>query len=349
MRRALALARRGWGQTAPNPMVGAVAVRDGEIVGEGFHARYGGPHAERVALDAAAERARGATLYVTLEPCAHEGKQPPCSPRVIAAGIARVVVAARDPNPVAAGGVETLRAAGIDLTLGVEEDEARELNAPFFHRFTSERPWVTLKLATSIDGAISDASRSRGWLTGEESRREVHHQRAGAAAIAVGIGTVVADDPLLTVRGKRPPRVPPARVVFDRKATLPLGSRLMRTVRDAPVLVVTDGSSPAREEALAGAGARIIVASGTGAALRALKSQGIDSMYAEGGAGLAGSLLGEGVVDRLIIFRAPVILGAGSLGAFDRAPSFSLDAAPRLRVVRERRFGEDVMTIYALH
>jgi len=349
MRRALALARRGWGQTAPNPMVGAVVVRDGEIVGEGFHARYGADHAEPVALAAAGERARGATLYVTLEPCAHRGKQPPCTPRVIASGVARVVIATLDPNPLAAGGTELLRAAGIDVTLGVEESEARELNAPFFHRFASDRPWVTLKLATSIDGAISDASRSRGWLTGKESRREVHRQRAGADAIAVGIGTVLADDPLLTVRGARRPRVAPARVVFDREARLPLDSKLMRSIGEAPVVVVTDGSAAGREAALRSAGAGVIVATGTGASLRALKERGIDSVYVEGGAGLAGSLLEGGMVDRLIIFRAPVILGANALGAFDRAPSFSLERAPRLRMVRERRFGEDDMTIYALH
>jgi diaminohydroxyphosphoribosylaminopyrimidine deaminase / 5-amino-6-(5-phosphoribosylamino)uracil reductase len=348
MRRALALARRGWGQTAPNPMVGAVIVRGGEIVGEGFHARYGERHAEPVALDAAGDRARGATLYVTLEPCAHEGKQPPCTPRVIESGIARVVIATRDPNPLAAGGVELLRAAGIEVTLGIEEAEARELNAPFFHRFASDRPWVTLKLATSIDGAISDAARSRGWLTGEESRREVHHQRAGADAIAVGIGTVLADDPLLTVRGKQQPRVAPTRVIFDPEARLPLGSRLMQSINDAAVAVVTDGSAPAREAGLEQAGARVIAAAGTGNALRALRERGIDSLYAEGGAGLAGSLLEGGWVDRLIIFRAPVILGAAALGAFDRAPSFTLDGAPRLRIIQQRRFGEDDMTIYAL-
>ena len=348
MRHALTLASRGWGQTAPNPMVGAVVVRDGVIVGEGHHAAFGAEHAEPVALRAAGERARGATLYLTLEPCTHEGKRPPCTPAVIAAGIARVVIAARDPNPVAAGGVELLRAAGIAVTLGVEEADARELNAAFFHRFTSDRPWVTLKLAVSIDGAITDAARSAGWLTGPESRREVHHQRAGADAIAVGIGTVLADDPLLTVREVSAPRVPPTRVVFDRGARLPLASRLVQTIADAPVIVVTDGSAPVREQALERAGARVLRAAGTTEALRALKAGGINSLYVEGGAGLAGSLLEAEAVDRLIIFRAPLVLGAGSLGAFDRAPSFSLADAARGRIVEQRRFGEDEMTIYAL-
>lgn len=348
MRRALALAGRGWGQVAPNPMVGAVVVRDGEIVGEGFHARYGAEHAEPVALDAAGERARGATLYVTLEPCTHEGKRPPCTPRVIDSRVSRVVIATLDPNPAAGGGAEALRAAGIDVTVGVEEEEARELNAPFLHRFASDRPWTTVKLALSKEGAIANAERRPRWLTGEESRREVHHQRAGADAIAVGIGTVLADDPLLTVRGVEAPRVPPMRVVFDRAARLPLGSRLLRTIDEAPVTVVSDGSAPQRERALETARARVVRAAGTADAVRALKQMGIDSLYVEGGAGLVGELLDSGSVDRLIIFQSPVELGAGALGAFDRTRSFALDQAPPLRIVRQRRFGDDDMTIYAL-
>ena len=348
MRRALALARRGWAQTAPNPMVGAVIVRDGAIVGEGFHARYGGEHAEPVALAAAGERARGATMYVTLEPCAHHGKRPPCAPAVAAAGIARVVIATADPNPVATGGAELLRASGVAVEVGVAGDEARELNAPFLHRFACDRPWVTLKLATSIDGAITDAARSAGWLTGAESRREVHRQRAGADAIAVGIGTVLADDPLLTVRGVRKPRTAPIRVIFDRSARLSLESRLVRSVKSAPIIAITDGSAPAREQALARAGATVLTVTGTTDALRALKDRGVDSLYVEGGAGLAGALLDANAVDRLVIFRSSVVLGAGSLGAFDQAPSFVLGSAPRYGIVQQRRFGEDDMTIYAL-
>jgi len=348
MRRALDLARRGWGQTAPNPMVGAVVARDGKIVGEGFHARYGAEHAEPVALDAAAERARGATLYVTLEPCTHEGKRPPCTPRVIASGVSRVVIATLDPNPLAGGGARALRAAGIDVSVGVEEDDARELNAPFLHRFTSDRPWTALKLALSRDGAIANASRTPRWLTGEESRREVHRQRAGADAIAVGIGTVLADDPLLTVRGVEPPRVAPARVVFDRGARLPPGSRLMQSLGEARLIVVTDGSSAERESRLERSGATIVRAAGTTEALRALKEMGIDSLYVEGGAGLAAELLDTGSVDRLIIFQSPVVLGAGALGAFDRSRSFTLGETPPCRIVRQRRFGDDDMTIYAL-
>src|SRR5438094_9197228 len=175
MRRALDLARRGWGHTAPNPMVGAVVVRDGQVVGEGFHARYGEAHAEVAALAQAGERARGATLYVTLEPCAHHGKTPPCADAVLGAGIARVVAATEDPNPDAGGGAANLRTAGVDVVVGVEADDARELNAAFFHAQASDRPFIILKLATSIDGAIADAGRQRGsarrWLTGPEARR----------------------------------------------------------------------------------------------------------------------------------------------------------------------------------
>src|SRR6478672_4178548 len=171
MRRAIELARKGWGQTAPNPMVGAVVVKDGVVVGEGYHARFGDAHAEVDALRAAGERSRGATVYVSLEPCNHHGKTPPCVDALIAAGVSRVVAATRDPSPTAGGGVERLRAAGIDVALDVEAGAARELNAAFFHALRSDRPWVTLKLALSIDGAIADASRAPAWLTGKKARR----------------------------------------------------------------------------------------------------------------------------------------------------------------------------------
>ena len=234
MRRALTLARRGWGRTAPNPMVGAVVAQDGATVGEGWHREYGGPHAEVHALAQAGERARGATAYVTLEPCAHHGKTPPCVDALIAAGVARVVVAVRDPNPVAAGGVARLRAAGIVVDEDVETAAARELNAPFLHAARGgDRPWITLKLALSLDGAIADHTRGPGWLTGPVSRRAVHRMRAGSDAIAVGIGTALADDPSLTVREGPAPRRAPIRVVFDRRLRLPIASRLVRTVAEA--------------------------------------------------------------------------------------------------------------------
>ncbi len=343
MARALALAELGWGQTAPNPMVGAVLVRDGEIVGEGYHARYGGDHAEIVALRMAGERALGATMYVTLEPCAHHGKTPPCADAILAAGVARVVAATTDPNPVAAGGAARLLAAGVEFEIGVEEKAARELNAPFFHAVKSARPWVTLKLGVSLDGAIADSAGHSKWITNAASRRETHRLRAGTDAIAVGIGTVIADDPMLTVReAPVPPRVPPIRVVFDRRARLPLESQLARTAHEVPVVAVTAKPAPALEEA----GVEVLVAHTTREALEALKTRGVRSLLVEGGAKLAGALLGESLVDRVVIFQSPRILGAGATGAFAFAPPHTAADAPTLPVIARRAFDDDLMTVY---
>ncbi|MHB1225031.1 MAG: bifunctional diaminohydroxyphosphoribosylaminopyrimidine deaminase/5-amino-6-(5-phosphoribosylamino)uracil reductase RibD [Gemmatimonadaceae bacterium] len=348
MRRAVALARRGWGRVAPNPLVGAVVVRDGVVVGEGFHARYGGPHAEVVALESAGHAARGATLYVTLEPCRHHGRTPPCTDAVLHAGIGRVVVGTLDPNPTAGGGLELLASRGLATLAGVEEEAARELDPAFFFRFAADRPWVVLKLALSLDGALADHTRRPGWLTNDRSRRAVHRLRAGMDAVAVGIGTVLADDPLLTVRAGRPPRRPPARVVFDRSARLPLGSALVRTAGESPVIVCTACSDSPGARALAGAGVELLPADDLIQALRRLRQRDIHSVMVEGGAGMAGALLQHDLVDRLVIFQAPVILGAGAVGAFTSAPAASASGARRLRVVARRRFGDDLMTEYAL-
>jgi diaminohydroxyphosphoribosylaminopyrimidine deaminase / 5-amino-6-(5-phosphoribosylamino)uracil reductase len=350
MRRALDLAREGWGQTAPNPMVGAVVVRDGAVIAEGHHAQYGGPHAEAAALAAAGERARGATLYVTLEPCTHHGKTPPCADAIMAAGVARVVIAARDPNPEAAGGAERLQDAGIAVEIGDHADEARDLNAPHFHRFQHpERPFVTLKVAISIDGALAAADRSTTThLTGPESRREVHRLRAGHDAIAVGVGTVLADDPQLTVRHWAAPRVPLARVVFDSHLRTPLDSVLVRTARDAPVVLVARDPTPARAQALEAAGATVLRASAFSEALLLLAEHGIGSLLVEGGARLAGAFLANAAVDRLITFQAPVVLGEGALNAFAFAPPADVARLERLPVVERRVLGDDVMTTYAL-
>ena len=347
MNRAIAEARKGWGQTAPNPMVGAVVVQRGEIVGAGHHTRYGAPHAEVEALRAAGARAAGATVYATLEPCAHTGKTPPCVDALIAARVARVVVAARDPNPEAAGGVERLRAAGIAVDVGVVEPEARELNAPFFHSFASSRPWVTLKLALSLDGALADAGGRSRWVTGEESRRMVHEMRAGSDAIAVGIGTVLSDDPSLTVRDVPAPRVPPTRVIFDRQARLPVTSVLARTAREVPTVVVAESPASARAAGLEAMGVRVMQAAPLAAALAALRDSGMRSLLVEGGARLAGALLGTGNVDRLVIFQGSVILGAGALGAFDFVPPTEIERAPRWHVLERREVGADTMTVYA--
>jgi diaminohydroxyphosphoribosylaminopyrimidine deaminase/5-amino-6-(5-phosphoribosylamino)uracil reductase len=349
MRRALDLARRGWGQTAPNPMVGAVVVRDGQVIGEGFHGRYGEEHAEVAALRQAGANARGATLYVTLEPCSHHGQTPPCADAVVVAGLKRVVVATEDPNPEASGGSARLRSSGIDVEIGIAAEQARELNAAFFHAFKSDRPWIVLKLATSIDGAISNATRgtARRWLTGLEARRDVHHMRAGADAIAVGVGTVLADDPMLTVRDAPPPRVAPKRVIFDSELRTPLGAQVVRGARIVPTIVVARRADVARREALTKAGVEVRIHETLREALVALARDGVRALLVEGGALLAGSLIEQGLVDRLVIFQAPVVLGEGALNAFAHVSPTTASSLARLRIIERAQFGEDLKTTYA--
>lgn len=329
MRRALALAERGWGQTAPNPMVGAVVVQGDEVVGEGWHEHFGGAHAEVNALRAAGEHARGSTVFVTLEPCNHWGKTPPCADALIAAGVTRVVIATADPGARSGGGAARLRDSGIETAIGVCESEARELNAPFFHSFSSDRPWITLKLAVSIDGAIADEERSAGWLTNEASRAEVHRLRANSDAIAVGAGTFLADSPELTARGVARPRVAPLRVVFDRSGRIAASGTPVRGVATPSDLIVLGHGE-------------------LGDALRDLRARGVRSLLVEGGAALASTMIDAGVVDRLIIFQAPIILGRGALHAFANATPRTVRAARRLEVLRRQELGDDLMTIYAL-
>ncbi len=349
MHRALELARRGAGQVAPNPLVGAVIVRDGHVVGEGWHARYGEPHAEVMALRAAGKQARGATAFVTLEPCHHHGQTPPCTGALHAAGIVQVVYAIPDPNPIAAGGAQWLASHGVSVQTGLLATEAADLNAAFlFAARGAQRPFVTVKLAVSIDGAIVGASRRRGWLTGASARTAVHHLRAEADAIAVGIGTVLADDPALTVRDVPTPRVTPLRVVFDRHARLPLSSRLVQTASAAPVLVLSDGSDPVAERSLTLAGVQVQAAASLRSSMRLLRARGVRHLFVEGGATLASSLLDAGLVDRLITFQAPVILGAGAVPAFGALPARDADTAPRLRVIARHAYDADLMTTYAV-
>jgi diaminohydroxyphosphoribosylaminopyrimidine deaminase/5-amino-6-(5-phosphoribosylamino)uracil reductase len=347
MDEALSLARRGWGQTSPNPLVGAVLYNGEEKIAEGFHARFGEAHAEAAAIASAGDRARGSTLYVTLEPCAHHGKTPPCTEAIIASGVSRVVAAVSDPNPVAKGGAEQLTSAGIQVDIGVREKEARELNAPFFNAAQSTRPWVTLKLALSLDGAISGAERLKGWLTGIESRAEVQRKRAASDAIAVGVETALADNPQLTARTDPPPRMPPTRIVFDRSARLSSQNTLVKTAREIPTVVVTTPSTrlPA---ALAQAGVQQIAAKDLNDALRQLKDRGILSLMVEGGAGLAASFLSGDYVDRLVIFRAPIILGAGALGAFSAIASQEAGHAPRFKLLETRALDNDVLSVYSV-
>ncbi len=348
MRRALALALRGRGTTAPNPMVGAVVVHGGQIVGEGFTQPAGGAHAEIMALTAAGELATGATVYVTLEPCAGFGRTPPCVDALIAASVARVVFAANDPNPAMAGGADRLRLAGIAVVGGVEAPAAVDQNPAFFHRFSADRPFVTLKLARSLDGGIADGRRQAAWLTGAAAQREVHRQRGEHDAVAVGVGTVIADDPHLTVRGVPIPPVPPARVIFDRTGRTPLSSALVRTARHGRVILLAEQISTAAQRALEAEGVTVHVASGLAAQLRVLSTAGVNSVYCEGGAMVADALVADGLVDRLVIFTAPVRLGADAVRPLQAGTPVPADEAVRHRLVSHRRLGDDLMAIYDL-
>lgn len=349
MRRALALAQQGWGQTAPNPMVGAVVVRDGTVVGEGYHARYGEPHAEIVALKAAGDRARGSTMYVTLEPCNHFGKTPPCTEAILEARVQRVVIAAADPTALAGGGARHLTDYGVQVDFSVEEPAALELNAPFFFAaVSSKRPWVTLKLALSSDGGMNDPSGERRWISNELSRNEVQRLRANVDAIAVGLGTVRADDPQLTARGAIRPRVAPMRVVFDRNAETPLESTLVRTAKATPTMIFAHHPPVSRLAALHNAGVDVFEAEDLPAAIEALRGFDVHHLLVEGGAGVAREFLRQDLVDRFVIFQSPVVLGGDALRPFEGTPDSFREMLANKPIVRRSEFGEDVMTEYAL-
>nr|PZN89277.1 MAG: bifunctional diaminohydroxyphosphoribosylaminopyrimidine deaminase/5-amino-6-(5-phosphoribosylamino)uracil reductase RibD [bacterium] len=350
MRRAVELAWRGWGRVHPNPLVGAVVVRDGERIAEGWHAQYGGPHAEAVALAAAGERARGATLYTTLEPCAHHGKTPPCAAAIEAAGIARVVYGARDPHPEAGGGADRLARAGVEVVGGVEADAVRAQNAAFFHVVERGSVYVALKYALSLDARLGAAPGRATPVTGEAARAETHRLRAGFDAIMVGSRTALVDDPLLTVRGDIVPRVPPVRIVLDTEARLPLASRLAATAAETPTWVVcAEDAPPERRSALEAAGVRVLSAPrGPGglaldAVLSALWEAGIRSVLCEGGGTLGSALLAEDRVARLYLFFAPKLYGP------DGPPAFTspLSAAATDAWVRTdlRELGQDVLLV----
>src|SRR5690348_5713003 len=347
MERALDLARRGWGRVAPNPLVGAVVLAGGEIVGEGYHAEFGGPHAEVVALEAAGERARGATLVVNLEPCAHHGKTPPCTDAIVEAGVARVVAAIADPDPEARDGAGVLRAQGVIVSIGLLAEAAAALNAPFlFAREQSERPFVALKLATSIDGRIADAAGSSQWVSGETAREYVHWLRAGFDAIAVGGTTALRDNPQLTVRGPVTPRRTPVRVVFDRRAMLNETADLVKTAHDVPTWVMSSPDAPAASVSqLERSGVRVFRPSSLADGLRALRAAGIESVLCEGGGALGAKLLVDGLVDRLYWVQAPVWLGEAAVPAFPGMAAAPLAAAPRWIPVERRALGPDTLLV----
>jgi diaminohydroxyphosphoribosylaminopyrimidine deaminase/5-amino-6-(5-phosphoribosylamino)uracil reductase len=346
MRRALRLAERARGRTAPNPMVGAVVVAAGEIVGEGWHPRAGEPHAEVFALRNAGERARGATLYVTLEPCAHHGRTPPCVDAVLAAGVSHVVAAMRDPNPqVAGGGLRRLTAAGVSTSAGLLEAEARDLNRAWLKAIETGLPWVTLKMAMTLDGKIATRTGDSRWVTGESARRHVHRLRNWNDAVLVGIGTARADDPQLTarVRGARNP----VRVVVDPRAELPAGSHLARTAGEVPTWLAA--SAEADTTTLERSGVTVLRVPHAGgrldldAVLRELVRRDVHSVLCEGGAGLAGYLLDAGLVDEAAWFIAPKLAGgAAAPGPVAGAGVERMAEAVPLDKIQVRRFGEDV-------
>jgi diaminohydroxyphosphoribosylaminopyrimidine deaminase/5-amino-6-(5-phosphoribosylamino)uracil reductase len=314
LQRALTLAEGGRARVSPNPLVGAVIVRDGEVVGEGFHAELGDLHAERAALADCRERGEdpaGGTMYVTLEPCAHQGRQPPCVKAILEAGIARVVIASDDPSEKAAGrGPGILRDGGIEVEFaaGAEATAARRLNQPFRKHARTGLPLVVLKMAMSLDGQTTTAPDDSPWISGPESRELVHQWRTESDAIAVGIGTALADDPLLTARidGARQP----LRVVFDSQARLPLDSQLLQTLDQSPVLVIAAPDAPSdRTGALEDAGAEVLLATGLEPALRELGARNITSLFLEGGKTLASAFLSVDQIDESRTFIAPMLLG----------------------------------------
>lgn len=345
MQYALALARQGWGRVHPNPMVGAVVLKDGALVGEGFHAEYGGPHAEVAALGQAGGRARGSTLVATLEPCVHLGKQPPCVSAITAAGVARVVVAMEDPNPEAGGGAEQLRSQGVLVDVGLCRDEAAALNAAFVHRYQDPaRPFIALKLATSVDGRIADSGGNSRWISGAEAREFVQWLRAGFAAIGVGGATARLDDPGLTVRGSVEPRVPPRRVILTRSGNLEGVKQLLRPGDENPVMIglVHQGKPvylPREIEP-----DQVVEGDSLGEVLSGFRGKGIESMLIEGGGGLAGSLLEENLVDRYYWIQAPFWLGGG-VPAYGSLPAAKLGQAGRWRAVERRALGSDTLLV----
>ncbi len=344
MARALRLAERGAYTTRPNPMVGCVIARDGEVVGEGWHQRKGGPHAEVHALEAAGDRARGATAYVTLEPCAHHGSTGPCADALVAAGVARVVAAMRDPFPQVDGaGFGHLRAAGIAVSHGLMEAQARELNRGFLSRVERGRPWLRVKLAMSLDGRTAVASGDSKWISGEASRRDVQRWRARSGALLTGAGTVLADDPQLTVRlDDDTPFVPPLRVVLD--AGLATVARGRVREGDAPTLYLhaPDAKVPrgvAIDHVAAPAqGNRFDL----GAVLRLLADRGINEVQLEAGATLAGAFLDAGLVDEVLLYVAPVLLGPGARPLFDGLHIDAMAQRLHLQRVDSTAVGEDL-------
>jgi diaminohydroxyphosphoribosylaminopyrimidine deaminase / 5-amino-6-(5-phosphoribosylamino)uracil reductase len=338
MRRALALAEKGLFTTTPNPRVGCVLAQGEQVVGEGWHEKAGGPHAEARALLQASAAAKGATAYVTLEPCNHHGRTPPCSDALIKAGVGRVVAAMRDPNPDSNKGGDALAAAGVDVEIGLMEQEARELNVGFVSRVTRGRPWVRLKIAATLDGRTALANGLSQWITGDEARKDGHRWRARACAIATGAGTVRADDPQLTVRDVATPRQP-LRVVIDSHVETPAKARVLQGEK-ALVFAAVGGKTLPNAEivVLANPGGKVDLPE----MLQELGRRGINELHVEGGFRLNGSLVREGCVDEFLIYMNPSLLGDSAQGMVNLSDMTSLDQRVRLEIRSVDRIGDDL-------
>jgi diaminohydroxyphosphoribosylaminopyrimidine deaminase/5-amino-6-(5-phosphoribosylamino)uracil reductase len=357
MRAALALARRGLGTVWPNPAVGCVLVNQGRVVGRGWTQPGGRPHAETEAIAQAGEAARGATAYVTLEPCAHWGRTPPCAEALIASGVARVIAAIEDPDPrVSGGGLALLRGAGISVESGLCADMAAEINAGFFSRVRSGRPMVTLKLATSLDGRIATASGESRWITGPAARERTHLLRATHDAILVGAATVLADDPQLTCRLPGLDHRSPVRVALDRNLAIPPAARLVTEARQVATWIVTAaGSDPERRDILQRAGVELIDAAPDAAgridladALGRLGERGLTRLLVEGGGRLAAALLRAGLVDRLVWLHAPLLLGGDGVPSVNALALAALAGAPSFDLLSSETVGPDLLSTYRL-
>lgn len=322
MRRALAQAERGRGATSPNPLVGCVIVRNREVVGEGYHARAGEPHAEVMALAAAEDRAAGSTVYVTLEPCDHTGRTGPCTAALLDAGVTRVVAAMADPNPQAAGGAERLRSRGVDVEIGVCAADAARQNEIFLHGLEATRPFVVLKVAASLDGRVAAADGTSRWLTAAETRLHAHALRAEVDAVLVGSGTVLADDPQLTVRLPDYEGEQPLRVVLDRRGRVPSGARML------------DDQAPS-----------LVLATDVEQTCTRLWDQGVRSLLVEGGPRITAAFLAAGLVDRMVVHLAPVLLGPDATPFTDSGPDTLADAG-RWRLAETEAVGDDVVLTY---
>jgi diaminohydroxyphosphoribosylaminopyrimidine deaminase/5-amino-6-(5-phosphoribosylamino)uracil reductase len=351
--RAIEIAEGGRGRVSPNPMVGAVVVRDGEVIGEGFHQAVGGLHAEREALAACSGDPAGATMYVSLEPCAHHGRTPPCTDAIVEAGIARVVIASDDPSEHASGrGLGVLRDEGIEVVMadGALAAEARRLNQPFRKHSRTGRPHVLFKSAMSLDGKVATHTGDSKWISGEASRARAHRWRAECDAVVVGIGTALADDPLLTARVDGVAHQP-RRVVFDSEARLPLDSQLVRGATELPLTVVVSRAAPrTATDALEVSGVEVIVATGENeparvrSALDQLGAAGVTSVLLEGGPHLAGAFLDAGEVDQIALFIAPVVLGgAGARDPLEGEGVEHISEAVRALTLDTERIGDDVL------